>query len=184
MHGLEAGRRLDTRRARRCPPLPDGQRSDELLRAWPADRSHPLHPWWHLADPFGQTAGTHLIKLSHPLAIQTEPLPTVAPTPAASASTTTSDTSGASCFKIDPVHPRLTPKPGFDPLTASDPELQAQDFPARPTNHDQLSVWEGYAKKYLAGEVINCATPGPDDIPPQYRTLAHAISVGPQPRHK
>ena len=109
---------------------------------------------------------------------------TVAPTPAASASTTTADTSGTGCFKIDPVHPRLTPKPGFDPLTASDPELQAQDFPPRPTNLDQQSVWEGYAKKYLAGEIINCATPGPGDIPPQYRTLAHAISVGVRPWHK
>jgi hypothetical protein len=109
---------------------------------------------------------------------------TVTRTPAASAGTATSDTSGASCFKVDPVHSRLIPKPGFDPLTASDAELQAQDFPSRPTKPDPLSVWEGYAKKYLAGEVINCALPGPGDIPPQYRTLAHAISVPVRPWHQ
>jgi hypothetical protein len=105
------------------------------------------------------------------------PARAIAPTPAASTNTTTSDTSGASCFKVDPVHPRLIPKPGFDPLTASNAELQAQDFPPRPTNPAQLSVWDGYARKYLAGEIINCATPGPGDIPPQYRTLAHAMTV-------
>src|SRR5947207_1015662 len=57
-----------------------------------------------------------------------------------------SDTTGAQCFKVDPVHPRLIPTPGFDPLTASDAELHAHDFPSRPTAPDQLSVWEGYAK--------------------------------------
>jgi hypothetical protein len=107
---------------------------------------------------------------------------TDAATPAAVAITTrTSDTTGAQCVKVDPVHPRLIPTPGFDPLTAPDAELHAHDFPSRPTAPAQLSVWEGYAKKYLAGEVINCATPGPGDIPPQYRTLAHTYSLPPQP---
>jgi hypothetical protein len=105
------------------------------------------------------------------------PRRTVVVRPIAAARTTTSTTSHVGCFKVDPVHPRLIPKPGFDPLTASAAELQAQDFPPRPTNPDQLSIWQEYANKYLAGQIINCADPGPGDIPPRYRTLAHAISV-------
>jgi hypothetical protein len=80
----------------------------------------------------------------------------------------------ATCAVVDPVHPKLVPVPGFDPNTASDAQLQAQDFPPRPDPSDARAVaaWNHYVSLYLAGNVIQCANPGPDYVtPPEYQQL-------------
>lgn len=112
--------------------------------------------------------------------------PTHTALPAAGAATTVTDTSqpATACVNTSSPNPKLTPTPGFDPLTASDAELQAQDFPPRPADPDQFAVWQNYAKMYLAGQVTECQDPAPGDIPPELSTMAHVKSLSPQPSHK
>lgn len=53
----------------------------------------------------------------------------------------------------------VVPTPGFNPLTASSAELQAQDFPPRPRpDEGGTAAWEQYARWYLAGDVYRCGT--------------------------
>jgi hypothetical protein len=59
---------------------------------------------------------------------------------------------------------RVKPVPGFDPFTASDTEIRAQDFPPRPRpgepGYDQnLAAWNQYVTWYLTGQVYRCLTP-------------------------
>jgi hypothetical protein len=49
--------------------------------------------------------------------------------------------------------------PGFNPLTASQAELDAHDFPPRPHLPKALHAWETYAREYVAGRVILCTGP-------------------------
>jgi hypothetical protein len=56
----------------------------------------------------------------------------------------------------------VVPTPGFDPNTASDAEIRAQDFPPRPRPGEPgegLAAWKQYVRWYLAGEVYRCGTP-------------------------
>jgi hypothetical protein len=64
-------------------------------------------------------------------------------------------------------NPKLVPVPGFDPATSSDAELSAHDFPPRPTDPDLLADWRDYAALYVAGDVVSCQTPNPNDYPPE-----------------
>jgi hypothetical protein len=59
------------------------------------------------------------------------------------------------------------PVPGFNPLTASDAELQRHDFPPRPAGRgatetgvpggpSNLATWEHYARAYVSGQVKEC----------------------------
>jgi hypothetical protein len=53
-----------------------------------------------------------------------------------------------------------TPAPGFDPLTATDAELEANGLPPRPTDSASLALWRGTVKKGPGHSA--CPTPGPD----------------------
>ena len=46
----------------------------------------------------------------------------------------------------------MAPDHGFNPLTATEAQVHAHDFPPRPTNPAMLSVWQGYVATYLAGK--------------------------------
>jgi hypothetical protein len=53
----------------------------------------------------------------------------------------------------------LKPTPGFDPNTASDAELRAQDFPPRPRPGEpgeSFAAWQQYVTWYLTGQVYVC----------------------------
>lgn len=53
----------------------------------------------------------------------------------------------------------VVPTPGFNPLTATDAELRAQDFPPRPRPGESgMAAWQQYARWYLAGDVYRCGT--------------------------
>jgi len=99
----------------------------------------------------------------------------------AAATTDSSQTSsGVRCVEVSRVEPKLIPTPGFDPLTASSDDLQAHDFPPRPADARSLAAWKSYAMAYLAGQVTNCATPAPGNIPAELSAL-QASSNGPPP---
>jgi hypothetical protein len=86
----------------------------------------------------------------------------IAPSPAPSTST----------HAVTTVNPckypggRVQPVPGFDPFTASDSEIKAQDFPPRPRPGEpgyerDLAAWRQYVTWYLTGQVYRClAGPG------------------------
>ena len=45
---------------------------------------------------------------------------------------------------------QTTPPAGFDPLTASDADLAANGFPARPTDPNELAIWQAVARSSVA----------------------------------
>ncbi len=52
--------------------------------------------------------------------------------------------------------------PGFNPETATDAEIAAQDFPPRPAADDtslKAQAWHQYVRWYLAGDVWDCQNP-------------------------
>jgi hypothetical protein len=70
----------------------------------------------------------------------------------------------------------LKPTPGFDPNTASDAELRAQDFPPRPRpgeSGEDFTAWKQYVTWYLTGQVYVCL---PDRVP---RVQIQFVSLGP-----
>jgi hypothetical protein len=70
----------------------------------------------------------------------------------------------------------LQPTPGFDPNTASDAELRAQDFPPRPRPGEPgegLAAWNQYVAWYLTGQVYVCL---PNRVP---QVQIQVVSLGP-----
>lgn len=66
----------------------------------------------------------------------------------------------------DQVCSLTKPKPGFNPLTATEAQdLAAGDFPPRPPGGQALVAWLGLVKMYLAGEVTTCVGPGLANAP-------------------
>ena len=68
------------------------------------------------------------------------------------------------------TEPYVVPVPGFNPLTASVAEDNAQGFPPPPAGAaadvtpttgglTELAIWQRYVQWYLHGVVINCASP-------------------------
>jgi hypothetical protein len=68
----------------------------------------------------------------------------------------------------------LKPTPGFDPNTASDAEIRAQDFPPRPRPAEGIAAWRQYVTWYLTGQVYVCL--------PNRDPQDSGISLGPLPR--
>jgi hypothetical protein len=85
-------------------------------------------------------------------------------------SATVAVTTTTSKFCYGTLKPEV-PVPGFNPLTATDAQLQQHDFPSRPAGRGAtatgvsggptaLATWERYARAYVAGRVRECIESG------------------------
>ncbi len=81
-------------------------------------------------------------------------------------------------YGVSLVRPAL--RQGFNPLTASDAQLRAVDFPPRPSRPALLAVWRKYAERYVAGHVDHGSScrlqKVPRQVPPPGLTNRRTLS--------
>jgi hypothetical protein len=135
------------------------------------------HAWTREARPDDKRPSRRQVPIYSGVAIATlcvslagflAPAAAARPTRVATGNATVDTSAPSSC--LNPASTMLVPTPGFDPLTASDTELQARDFPPRPNGTADLAIWQRYAQKYLSGQVASCLSM-PADAPPPLPNL-------------